>query len=75
MIGKSHREASCASRLSGSGRLMCNCENRNCPTCWGKGCENVAGKKRSMYIGHLCDPCARNMPAKYMLPDAKDSDG
>ena len=52
--------------------MRCNCENINCPTCWGKGCKNVAGKKRSMYIGHLCDPCARNMPAKYMLPDAKE---
>jgi hypothetical protein len=50
--------------------MRCNCENRDCTICFGRGCKNEADRKRSMYIGHLCDDCARYMPAKYMLPDA-----
>jgi len=47
--------------------MRCNCENSKCTTCDGKGCKNEAGNTKAMYIGFICDGCALDMPAKYII--------
>jgi len=53
---------------------MCNCEQLSCERA-GKHksahCKNKAGHKRAMYIGSICDECAKTMPKEYMLEDKK----
>lgn len=49
----------------------CNCENRQCER---EGlhvagnCHGAVGKARAMYVGRLCDACARRMPREYLYP-------
>lgn len=44
----------------------CNCENSECSHKAGD-CKNEAGSRKAMYVGALCDHCAKRMPEKYML--------
>jgi hypothetical protein len=48
---------------------QCNCENSHCPH-GEKACHNKAGKHKAMYVGALCDECAKRMPEKYLKKDA-----
>jgi hypothetical protein len=47
----------------------CNCEQAKCEK-EGKHvageCKNKAGDKKAMYIGAICDECAKTMPKEYM---------
>jgi hypothetical protein len=52
--------------------MRCNCENKDCRVCRGRGCNREATKSRAMYIGPICNGCASEMPPEYMLPDAKE---
>lgn len=47
----------------------CNCENMTCTVCKGDGCNNPAGPRRAMYVGRLCNDCAKAMPKHFMLDD------
>lgn len=53
----------------------CNCENTLCRECKGLGCKALAGKRKAMYVGALCNSCAFNMPPKYMLDGKCDTCG
>lgn len=45
----------------------CNCEQTACEKNHEAGsCKNKAGDKEAMYIGSICDACAKIMPKKYM---------
>lgn len=50
----------------------CNCENSMCKSHEAAACPMPAGSRRAMYVGSLCDECAANMPAEYMLESSKD---
>lgn len=47
----------------------CNCEQSKCEK-EGKhkagDCKNKAGHKKALYIGAICDECAKTMPKEYM---------
>lgn len=44
--------------------MPCNCENMLCDH--GEGpCKREAGKARILYIGHVCEACARMYPKEY----------
>ena len=48
----------------------CNCENSACKH--GKDnkvCSNQAGSREMMYVGPVCDECAKNSDPKYMKPN------
>ena len=51
------------------GHHRCNCEQAKCEK-EGKhepgDCKNKAGHKKALYIGSICDECAKTMPAEYM---------
>lgn len=57
----------------------CNCESELCKTDahWRKGkdkkdwefCGHDAGKTKSMYVGEICDECAKHLPKKYLMDD------
>ena len=47
----------------------CNCENSKCNHEAGD-CKNQAGSKKALYVGAICDHCAKHMPEKYMKKDA-----
>lgn len=49
--------------------MRCNCENSRCPVCGGMGCKVEAGTQRALYVGVLCDDCAKHMPEEYMVSD------
>lgn len=51
----------------------CNCENKHCHVCQGLGCWVPAGNRKALYVGALCNGCAEQMPAKYMLPDKEET--
>jgi hypothetical protein len=44
----------------------CNCEQESCKSHKAGSCKNKADKKEAMYIGSICDSCAKTMPKKYM---------
>lgn len=44
----------------------CNCENLHCKH-GEEACKNKSGHKKAMYVGSICDECAKNMPEKYMV--------
>lgn len=46
-------------------KKSCNCEQKACDHEPGS-CKNKAGDKKAMYIGSICDACAKRMPQKYM---------
>jgi hypothetical protein len=52
----------------------CNCENSECPHGM-KACHNKAGNKKALYVGHICDDCAKYMPEEYMKKDAPEKTG
>ena len=49
----------------------CNCENLACSH-GNKTCHNKAGDKKALYVGRICDECAKHMPEKYMKKDAAE---
>lgn len=55
-------------RDAADGLVWCNCENSRCFHSPDR-CRAKAGRKRAMYVGAICDGCARGMPREYMLPD------
>jgi hypothetical protein len=44
---------------------LCNCENSKCHHNAGE-CENKAGDTKVIYIGAVCDACAKKTPAEYI---------
>ena len=48
--------------------MQCNCENLTCKVCQGNGCSHQAGDTRVMYIGAICDACAKYTPECFKLP-------
>lgn len=47
---------------------MCNCENLRCVHGKeGKSCPNKQGAARIMYIGKVCDECAKRYDPKYRV--------
>jgi hypothetical protein len=49
----------------------CNCEHVICEhSKKNKGCSNKAGKKKALYIGALCDECAKHYSPEFMKKDA-----
>lgn len=48
-------------------KKACNCEQTACGKDHKPGsCKNKAGDKKAMYIGSICDACAKRMPKEYM---------
>lgn len=50
---------------------QCNCENLACAKLGNHdeaGCPRPAGAVKALYIGSLCDLCAKYMPKQYLLP-------
>ncbi len=45
----------------------CNCENAKCTDHEAGECKVSAGKQRAMYVGALCDGCAKDTPKEYLL--------
>jgi hypothetical protein len=52
-------------------RHQCNCEMSQCKH-GDKGCENKAGDKKMLYVGAVCDECAKKRPDEYMKKEAAD---
>ena len=53
-------------------KKRCNCEQKVCED---KDkhkpgdCKNEAGDKKALYIGAICDTCAKTLPTKYLKDD------
>jgi uncharacterized protein YyaL (SSP411 family) len=64
--GLARQVPSKTSSISETHHKKCNCESLSCkhePA----GCKNKAGDKKAMYIGSICDHCAKILPNKYLI--------
>lgn len=50
------------------GTEPCRCENSHCQVCHGGPCSNEAGQTKVLYIGMMCDGCAKYIDPKYIIP-------
>jgi len=69
-IEDARRVAGAASkRVGADGKVRCGCENLRCRSCRGDGCRSrvEAGANMVQFVGELCGPCYRDMPAEYRL--------
>lgn len=49
-------------------KKVCNCEQLACKKEHKPGfCKNKANNKKALYIGAICDACAKVMPEEYMV--------
>lgn len=56
-----------SSKASEHKKKTCNCEQVACEKDHEPGlCKNKAGDKKALYIGSICDSCAKRMPKEYM---------
>lgn len=64
-----HKEAKMVDNII-TANHRCNCENEACEKLGehtAAGCKKPAGQFKALYIGSVCDDCAENLPAEYLI--------